>query len=121
MKKQLIILGTFLLLVIASSCNKDDNSPTDDIIGKWKHYKTIVLDEEIEFDTGPYIEFISDGTVQISDESYKAVWSRIDESSVKVEHDGRRGTEIFVKEGSYYYTIFDEDTEDQIIYYYKRF
>lgn len=39
MKKQLFILGTLLLLVIASSCNKDDDH-TDPIVGTWELSKT---------------------------------------------------------------------------------
>jgi len=35
MRKQLLILGTLLLLVIASSCSKDDNH-TDPIVGTWE-------------------------------------------------------------------------------------
>ena len=58
----------------------------------------------------------------ITFEQYKVSWSRIDEKSVKVdytEEGENEDIEIFIKDGDFYYTKF-EDTETDIIEYYKR-
>jgi len=134
MKKQLFILGTLLLLVIASSCNKDDDH-TDPIVGKWEVFKVIEFDKE-EPCSDYFIEFYNDGTAEVSGytddghetyneiyfEQFKVSWSRIDKMSVKVDYaeEGEdEDIEIFIKDGDFYYTKF-EDTETDIIEYYKR-
>lgn len=79
MKRQLLILGTLLLLIFASSCDKDDSKDQDkftenDLIGNW----------EAHWDMPPvYIEEISKNGDHI------VIWNEKDgESIITIDEDG---------------------------------